>query len=357
MSKFWSPVVSRLVPYVPGEQPADSSVIKLNTNENPYGPSPIALGAIRAATQDTLRLYPDPGAARLRIAIARTYGLGPENVFAGNGSDEILAHAFHGFFSGRDPIVFPDITYSFYRTYCELYGIAHRTVPLDDRFKVDIASLKSPCGGVVVANPNAPTGIALGLDAIETILDQNRDVVVIVDEAYVDFGAGSAARLVPNHDNLLVVQTFSKSRSLAGLRVGFALGQPHLIEALQRIRDSFNSYPLGRLALAGAEAAWTHTDWFEETRHMVIASRERLAAGLTDLGFDVLPSAANFLFVSHGTVPAVDLAAKLRSDGILVRHFPVGRIDNHLRISVGTDEECDLLLRAVRTIIDGSHRS
>jgi len=351
MSRFWSPIVEKLVPYTPGEQPMDRSFVKLNTNENPFGPSPIALGAIRAATGDGLRLYPDPGALSLRSAIAQRFALTVDHVFAGNGSDEILAHAFHAFFSGKAPVLFPDITYSFYRTYCELYEIDYRLVPLDDGFRLDPAALAGPGGGVVLANPNAPTGIALDLSAIETVLGQNPDRVVLVDEAYVDFGAESAAGLIPDHDNLLVVQTFSKSRSLAGLRVGFALGQPHLIEGLQRIKDSFNSYPLGRLALAGAEAAWNDTDWFEETRRLVIAERERVRQGLIGLGFTVLPSAANFLFVSQDRLPADALLAGLRTEGILVRHFRQERIANWLRISIGTAEENDALLLALKKLV------
>ncbi|MBO6855413.1 histidinol-phosphate transaminase [Roseibium sp.] len=353
MSRFWSPIVSKLVPYTPGEQPKDRSFIKLNTNEHPYGPSPIALGAIRAATEDSLRLYPDPSAGALRATIGASFGLGVDHVFAGNGSDEVLAHAFHGFFSGKDKLLFPDITYSFYKTYCELYGISHRSVPLDDDFRIDPASLGGPCGGIVLANPNAPTGIALDLAAVRSVLERNPNVVVLVDEAYVDFGAESAARLVPEFDNLLVVQTFSKSRGLAGLRVGFALGQPHLIEGLQRIKDSFNSYPLDRLALAGAEASWQDTAWFEETRRLVITERHRMAEGLRSLGFNVLPSAANFLFVSHETRAARDLLTGLRDEGILVRHFNKDRIDNWLRISIGTEEEGEALLKVMAGLVAG----
>ncbi len=351
MSRFWSPIVNTLVPYVPGEQPKDGSFIKLNTNENPFGPSPIALGAIRAATDDGLRLYPDPTALALRETLAASFGLTVDHIFAGNGSDEILAHAFHAFFSGKAPVLFPDVTYSFYRTYCGLYEIDYRTVPLDDDFCVDPEALKGPCGGVVLANPNAPTGIALDLAAIETVLQQNPDAVVLVDEAYVDFGAQSAARLVPDYDNLLVVQTFSKSRSLAGLRVGFAVAQPHLIEGLQRIKDSFNSYPLDRLALAGAHAAWDDRDWFEETRRLVIGERDRMTAGLRELGFTVLPSSANFIFASHETKAAADLMSGLRAEGILVRHFTQDRISNWLRITVGTAEECDAFLQAAGRLV------
>lgn len=351
MSRFWSPIVEKLVPYSPGEQPKDRSFVKLNTNENPFGPSPIALGAIRAATGDGLRLYPDPRAGSLRAAIAERFALTADYVFAGNGSDEILAHAFHAFFCGKAPVLFPDITYSFYRTYCELYEIDYRLVPLDDEFRLDPARLAGPGGGVVLANPNAPTGIALDLAAIETVLRQNPDSVVLVDEAYVDFGAESAAGLIPDHDNLLVVQTFSKSRSLAGLRVGFALGQPHLIQGLLRIKDSFNSYPLGRLALAGAEAAWNDIDWFDETRRLVMAERERVRQGLIGLGFTVLPSAANFLFASHDRLAAGDLLVGLRTEGILVRHFRQERIADWLRMSVGTAEENDTLLHALQKLL------
>jgi histidinol-phosphate aminotransferase len=226
-------------------------------------------------------------------------------------------------------------------------------VPLDDDFRIDPASLGGPCGGIVLANPNAPTGIALDLAAVRSVLEQNPDVVVLVDEAYVDFGAESAARLVPEFDNLLVVQTFSKSRGLAGLRVGFALGQPHLIEGLQRIKDSFNSYPLDRLALAGAEASWQDTTWFEETRRLVITERQRMAEGLRSLGFNVLPSAANFLFVSHETRAARELLTGLRDEGILVRHFNKDRIDNWLRISIGTEEEGGALLKAMAGLVAG----
>ncbi|POF29766.1 histidinol-phosphate transaminase [Roseibium marinum] len=351
MSRFWSPIVEKLVPYTPGEQPGQRNVIKLNTNENPYGPSPHALEAIRVATGDGLRLYPDPAATDLRKAIAATLGLDVDHVYAGNGSDEVLAHAFNAFFTGKDAIVFPDITYSFYRTYCELYSIQADKIPLDAAFRCNPQDYRRPCGGVVIANPNAPTGIAMPLEDIARIARQNPDVVVIVDEAYVDFGAESAVSLVPRFENLLVVQTFSKSRSLAGLRVGFAVAQPHLIDALQRVKDSFNSYPLGRLALAGAVAAWKDREWFDRTRQLVMADRDGTAKALQDQGFDVLPSAANFLFASHQKVPAEKLLRDLRARGILVRYFARDRIGNHLRISIGTTEECAALLEATGSIV------
>ncbi|MCV0429451.1 MAG: histidinol-phosphate transaminase [Roseibium sp.] len=351
MSRYWSPIVDRLVPYTPGEQPKDKVFAKLNTNENPYGPSPAALAAINKATDDRLRLYPDPESAELKNAIASTLKLGSDHIFVGNGSDEVLAHGFNAFFTGKASILFADITYSFYKTYCELYGIEHTKVPLTDSFEYDTRDYAVPCGGVVIANPNAPTGMAMPLSRIEQILEQNPDVVVLVDEAYVDFGADSAVDLVPHYDNLLVVQTFSKSRSLAGLRVGFAIAQPHLIEGLRRVKDSFNSYPIGRLSLEGALAAWTDRDWFDATRKKVIADREKVATQLGAQGFNILPSAANFVFATHKTVPAKTLLAELRARGILVRHFNQARIDNWLRISIGTSEECDKLLEATADIL------
>lgn len=353
MNRFWSPLVERLTPYVPGEQPKHQVLAKLNTNENPYGPSPLALESIRAATSDDLRLYPDPVAGHLRQAIATTLGLDASEIFVGNGSDEVLAHAFNAFFGGGEPVLFADITYSFYPTYCDLYGFSYRRVPLDTDFRVDPRDYAAPRAGIVVANPNAPTGVAMPLGGIEQILRQNPDVVVIVDEAYVDFGGDSATSLVPRYDNLLVIQTFSKSRSLAGLRVGFAVGQAHLVEGLTRVKDSFNSYPLGRLALAGALAAWNDREWFDKTRRLVMADRERTAGRLRDQGFAVMPSAANFLFAAHRTVPAETILAGLRSRGILVRHFRQERIRNWLRISIGTTAECESLVEATARIVGG----
>lgn len=351
MSKFWSSIVETLVPYTPGEQPKRQQFIKLNTNENPYGPSPRVLEALTAASGDELRLYPDPSALDLRQEISGTYGLSPDHVFAGNGSDEVLAHSFLAFFSDKAPILFPDITYAFYKTYCRIYRIQHHLIALGKDYRWNPANFSKPCGGVVLANPNAPTGIAVSLEDIEYVLKQNPEVVVLVDEAYVDFGALSAASLVPHYENLLVVQTFSKSRSLAGLRVGFALGQPHLIEALMRVKDSFNSYPLGRLSLVGALEAWRDQTWFEETRSRVMQDRECLRDGLVQRGFVVLPSAANFLFVSHLSLSATHLSEELRTRGILVRHFSQKRIDNWLRISIGTTAECKALVSAIDEIL------
>ena len=351
MSRFWSPLVHQLTPYVPGEQPALRDLVKLNTNENPYGPSPRALAAIVEAADDSLRLYPDPTALRLRSAIATTFGLTPELIFVGNGSDEVLAHTFAALLKHDAPLLFPDVTYSFYPTYCGLFHVAFRQIPLDPAMQVGVADYRQPCGAIILANPNAPTGIALPLNDIERLLADHPDQVVVIDEAYVDFGAESAVPLVARYPNLLVIQTFSKSRSLAGLRVGFAIGQRPLIEALERIKDSFNSYPLGRLAIVGAVAAWEDQAWFDTNRNKVIATRKRLDAGLRGLDFSVLPSSANFVFARHASQAGADLAAELRKLGILVRHFPKARIQDYLRISVGTDAECDRLISALRELV------
>ena len=352
MSKFWSPVVHSLTPYVPGEQPKLTNLVKLNTNENPYGPSPKVLEALQAEVGDTLRLYPDPNADRLKQAVAAHFGLQPNQVFVGNGSDEVLAHAFHALLKHEAPILFPDITYSFYPVYCGLYGVAYRTVPLTEQFEIRVDDYLQPNGGIIFPNPNAPTGMPLALAEIERMLQANADSVVVVDEAYIDFGGESAAQLVDRYPQLLVVHTLSKSRSLAGLRVGYALGHPDLIEALTRVKDSFNSYPLDRFALAGGVAAMQDQAYFEETRNKVIASREKLVSDLQALGFEVLPSAANFIFARHATRDGAELTAKLRERSVIVRHFKnPARIAPFLRITIGTDEECRALVNALHEIL------
>ncbi|WP_263142296.1 histidinol-phosphate transaminase [Pseudomonas sp. RIT-PI-AD] len=348
MSKFWSPFVKDLVPYVPGEQPKLSRLVKLNTNENPYGPSPLAVAAMRDEIGDSLRLYPDPTGERLKRAAAAYYGVRPEQVFVGNGSDEVLAHAFYGFFKNGRPLLFPDISYSFYPVYCGLYGIPHETVALDERFRIRVEDYARPNGGIILANPNAPTGCLLSLAEIERLLQGSPDSVVVVDEAYIDFGGESAVTLVDRYPNLLVTQTLSKSRSLAGLRVGLAIGQPDLIEALERIKNSFNSYPLDRIALAGAAASFEDRVHFERTCQAVIAHREHLVGELQGLGFEVLPSAANFVFARHPRRDAGELAAALREQGVVVRHFKQARIAQFLRISVGLPEQNRALLDALQ---------
>src|SRR5262245_14213902 len=350
MSRFWSSVVHGLSPYVPVEQPKLDSIVKLNSNENPYGPSPRVLAAIASAT-DRLRLYPDPRASNLCETIAARYDVAPEQVFVGNGSDEVLAHTFQALLKHDAALLFPDITYSFYPVYCSLYGIHYEEVPLDAEMRVQVADFRRPCGAILLPNPNAPTGIGLPREAIEALVAEHPDQLVVIDEAYVDFGADSAVSLVARHDNLLIVQTLSKSRALAGLRVGFAIGQRPLIEALERVKGSFNSYPLDCLAIAGAVAAIKDEAWFQETRQRVIASRELLYRGLSDLGFDVLPSVANFVFARHPRHRGADLAAKLREQGVLVRHFQKPRIQDFLRITVGTEDQCSRLIAVARSLI------
>lgn len=348
---FWSDGIGDLRPYVPGEQPAIAGLVKLNTNENPFPPSPAALEAIRQAANADLRLYPDPDSTRLRQAFAQAHGIAPECVFAGNGSDEVLAHAFLGLLKHARPILFPDITYSFYPVYCRLYGIAFETVPLDAQFGVRPDDYARPNGGIVLPNPNAPTGRALARQEIRRLLEANRDSVVLVDEAYVDFGAESAIPLVAQFPNLLVTHTLSKSRSLAGLRVGFAVGQPGLLQALERVKGSFNSYPLDRLALAAGTAALQDRAHFEHTRQEVVATRGWLAAQLARLGFEVIPSQANFLFAAHASHAGADLLRLLRERRILVRHFAAPRIDRFLRITVGTRADCEALVAALENIL------
>lgn len=351
MSQYWSDLVHQLTPYVPGEQPKLDNLTKLNTNESPYGPSPKALAAIQEAAADSLRLYPDPEGRELREAIADYYGIQVEQVFVGNGSDEVLAHTFQALLKHEAPLLFPDITYSFYPVYCQLYGIDYRTVPLAEDFSVQVADYSQPNGGVIVPNPNAPTGRLLSLSDIETLLRANPSSVVVIDEAYIDFGGESAVKLIQDHANLLVIQTLSKSRALAGLRVGFAMGNAALIEGLLRVKDSFNSYPLGRPALAGAVASIRDKEHFESSCARIIASRERMSTELESLGFEVLPSQANFVLARHPERDAEQLQASLRADGIVVRYFKQPRIQQYLRITVGTDAEIDRLLASLRAVL------
>lgn len=354
MSKYWSDVVHTLTPYVPGEQPKMENLVKLNTNENPYGPSPKVLEALKNEVTDSLRLYPDPNSDALKNAIAETYGLTPTQVFVGNGSDEVLAHVFHALLKHDAPLLFPDITYSFYPVYCGLYGIEYQTIPLTENFCIRIEDYLKPNGGIIFPNPNAPTSIPLPLAEIEKLLQKNTDSVVVIDEAYVDFGADSAVGLINAYPNLLVTQTLSKSRSLAGLRVGYALANPELIEALIRVKDSFNSYPIDRFASAGAIAALQDQAYFERTRQQVISTRENLVKEMQVLGFEVLPSGANFIFAKHKKMDGAELAQKLRERSIIVRHFKSpARIAPFLRITVGMDVQSRLLLKALKEIVAG----
>lgn len=353
MKKHWSRRIRDMVPYVPGEQPRDRQFIKLNTNENPYPPSPKALEALRAAAGDSLRLYPDPECTELRAAIAAAHGLSPEQVFPGNGSDEVLAFCFQAFFDPDRPVHFADITYTFYAVYASYFGLTPELVPLAEDFTLPVADFLAPgCGGVVLANPNAPTGLAVELADIRRILEAHRDQVVLVDEAYIDFGGASADVLVPEYDNLVVVRTLSKGHALAGLRVGYALAQPDLIAALRCVRDSINSYTVDRAAQAAAAASLRDAAYFQERTAQVVRTRQRTALALRDMGFAVTDSQANFLFVRHPQVPAKTLLDGLRERGILVRWFDRPRIRDYLRITVGTDGEMDALTAALKELTE-----
>jgi histidinol-phosphate aminotransferase len=352
MSDFWSPNIRALTPYVPGEQPQVDGLVKLNTNEHPLGPSPRVIEAIQSVLNNQLRLYPDPHARVLKTAIARRYGLGVDQVFVGNGSDDVLNLAFLAFFKRDEPVLFADLTYGFYPVFCALHGISSHIVALTDEFRIRVEDYLGQghprAGGIIIANPNAPTGLALSLQDIERIVSGNPQAVVLIDEAYVDFGAQTAAGLIERYPNLLVSHTLSKSRSLAGLRVGYAMGSAQLIEGLERVKDSTNSYPVDTLAQVGATAAIEDDVYFEHACQQVIAERERLTRQLESIGFEVIPSSANFVFARHPRHKGIDLAQWLRERAILVRHFSKPRVQDYLRITVGTSEQTELLINALR---------
>lgn len=329
-------------------------LVKLNTNESPYGPSPKALAAINSLNNEDLRLYPDPEGVALKKAIATLHGLNPNQVFLGNGSDEVLAHVFAGLLKQNKPIQFPDITYSFYPVYCKLFGIDYQTVPLGPEFEIDPSTYKIPNGGIIFPNPNAPTGRSIARADIEKLLARNTDSVLVIDEAYVDYGTESCIPLLRGNkcpENLLVVHTLSKSRALAGLRVGFAIGHPSLIEGLERVKNSFNSYPLGRLAQAGAVAAIEDQAHLEASSQKVIQTREKLVSQLKALGFETLPSTANFIFTRHPQHTGAKIYQALRDRGIIVRHFKSPRVEEFLRITIGTDEQSNELVTALQEIL------
>jgi len=354
MSKYWSDTTKGLDPYVPGEQPKDKQFIKLNTNESPYACSPAALEAMQQVVSGDLRLYPDPNADELKQSIADFYDVEKNNVFVGNGSDEVLAHAFVGLLKQSGKLLYPDISYSFYPVYCNLFGIDAIAVPLNDEFAIDPKDYRQPNGAIILPNPNAPTGIALSLTEIRDILDNNPDSPVLIDEAYVDFGADTAISLIGDYPNLLVVQTLSKSRALAGLRVGFAVGDTALIEALERVKNSFNPYPLGRIEQAGATAAIKDKAHFENFCQKIIRTRQRATESLESLGFEVLPSRANFVFAKppNGS-NAENIYQVLKEQGVLVRYFNKPRISGYLRISIGTDDEMDVFIERLKVILAG----
>ena len=351
MDKPFLDKLRRIDPYVPGEQPQTADIIKLNANENPYPPAPGVQEALRTFDASSLALYPDANGKRLKAALAERFGMKPSQVFLGNGSDDVLALAFQSFFCSEGPILYPDITYSFYPVWCDLFRIPYETMPLDEDFCVNIRDYDRPNGGVVLPNPNAPTGRGLSLDALEDLLQHNADCVVIIDEAYVDFGAQSAVPLLDKYENLLVVQTMSKSRSLAGMRIGYALGSETLIATLEAVKNSYNSYTMDALALAAGEASVRDEDYFRQSCAKVIATRERAAEALRELGFTVLPSLTNFLFVTHPKKEALVIFECLRQKNIFIRYFKLPRIDNYLRITVGTDEQMDKLIAALKEFL------
>ena len=352
--RFWSPEVRELEPYTPGEQPKIQNLLKLNTNENPYPPSPKVVEAVQAVLThqaDALRLYPDPDATQLKQAIATQQNVNVDEVFVGNGSDEVLAHIFKAFFIQDQPSLYPDITYSFYPVYSQFFSVKTQQIPLNDDFEIVLDDYRQANGGIIITNPNAPTSIALSLQQIEQILQANPDRVVVIDEAYVDFGAETAVGLVEQYDNLVVCQTTSKSRSLAGLRVGFAIAQAHLIAALEAVKNSFNSYPMDRFAIAAAVASFEDQAYFEAQCQKVIQSRDKLVEELKEIGFKVLPSKANFIFVTHPARDAAELAIQLREQGVLVRYFNKPRIDQYLRITIGTDQQNQRLVETLKTLL------
>jgi histidinol-phosphate aminotransferase len=352
LSKYWSKVVGRLQPYVPGEQPRDRKYIKLNTNENPYGPSPRVLEAIKAEAGDSLKLYPDPSCDALLEAAAEYYGVSKGQIFAGNGSDEVLAFSFMAFFDPGRTVLFPDITYTFYPVYTSLFGLDYRTIPVNGDFSLPVEEFYGSPGGVIIANPNAPTGRFMPSESVARILENNREVVVIVDEAYINFGGESAVGLIKDYPNLLVIHTFSKYRSLAGMRLGFAIGHHDLITGLNMVKNSFNSYTLDRLAIIAGTEAFRDNAYYDKINGKVVSTRKRFSAELKRLGFDVPESVANFVFAAHAKVPAAEIFAGLKARGILVRYFDKPRISNRLRISIGTESEMDCVLRALREILN-----
>ena len=357
MSKFWNDKIKEIEPYTPGEQPKDKKYIKLNTNENPYPPSSKVIEKIKSMNLEDLKLYPDPDVTELGKVIAEYFSnkindkVTHKQVFIGNGSDEVLAFIFMTFFNAGDKVYYPDITYSFYPVYADLFNVKEVKIPLNDSFEIEIQKYFGLDGHIIIANPNAPTSIALKLDEIEEIVKNNPNQLVIVDEAYVDFGAESAVKLINKYDNVLVVQTFSKSRSMAGIRLGYALGSENIIEGLNRLKFSFNSYTIDRISIEAGIESFKDNEYFEKTNAKIIQTREKTVEKLKKLGFKVLNSSANFIFISHNKVFAGDLYKQLKENGVLVRYFAKDRIDNYLRVTIGTDEEMGTFIEELEKII------
>ena len=352
MDKLWKKNLRDIEPYVPGEQSKEKNIVKLNANENPYPPSPKAVEAINGFPCDGLRLYPDANATVFKQAMADYYNVQPENVFLGNGSDDVLALCFQAFFNSDKPIVFPDITYSFYPVWCRLFNIPFKNYPLNADFRIDVADYAEENGGVVIPNPNAPTSLGEGKEFIEKLMEYNQDCIVIVDEAYVDFGGYSSVELTKKYENLIVTGTFSKSRSLAGLRIGYAIGNKELIAVLEAVKNSYNSYTVDSISMAAGTASINDKAYFEETVSKVIATRDRVIKELRALGFTALESQTNFIFATHSTLNMRDYFEWLKTQKVFIRYFNLPRIDNHVRITVGTDEEMDIFLDKTKAYLN-----
>ena len=344
----WEKNLRKITPYVPGEQPKNSNIIKLNANENPYPPSPEVINALKNFDAEHLRMYPNSSSLKLKSAIAKHFKLKESEIFVGNGSDEVIALAFMACFHSSKPILFPDITYSFYPVWCSLFDIDYQTIPLDKDFCVNIADYNR---GIILPNPNAPTGMGLYKNDMEALFEQNKNSIIIIDEAYVDFGAYSCIELLHKYDNVIVIQTFSKSRSLAGMRIGMAMGNEKIIQTLEAVKNSYNSYTMDSIAIEVGTASIADENYLKQTCQKIIATRQRTTKALKNMGFHVFPSQSNFLFVTHNTIPAIEIFEKLKSDNILIRYFNLPRINNHLRITIGTDEQMDILLQHISNIV------
>ena len=352
MDKLWTENLRDIEPYVPGEQSSDKDIIKLNANENPYPPSPKALEAMKNFDIAELKKYPNANSAPLKAALADYYNVDMKNVFVGNGSDDVIAIAFQALFNSNLPIAYPDLTYSFYPVWCRLFGIPFKTYPVDDAFRINPEDYKEKNGGVVIPNPNAPTSIGEGPDFVRKIMEYNRDSVVIIDEAYVDFGGVSSVPLISEYENLLVTGTFSKSRSLAGLRIGFAIGSERLVSVLEAVKNSYNSYTVDSLSIEIGRASVLDDAYFKDTCRKIMNTRQRVADELRALGFSLPDSSANFLFVTHDKLSMKEMFEYLKEKKVFIRYFAIPRIDNYVRITVGTDDEMDVLLKEIRGYMD-----
>lgn len=352
MHQEWMKNLRDIKPYVPGEQSKEKNIVKINANENPYPPSPEAIKAINEFDCNRLRFYPDANALEFKKALAEFYGVSVENVFLGNGSDDVLALSFQAFFNSDKPIAYPDITYSFYPVWCRLFNIPYKNYPLDDNFRINPEDYKEQNGGVVIPNPNAPTSLGEGREFIERIMEYNKDSVVIIDEAYVDFGGYSSVELTKKYENLLITGTFSKSRSLAGMRIGYAIGSKTLISVLEAVKNSYNSYTLNSISMAAGTAAIKDRAYFESTVSKVIATRQRVAEELRALGFTVLNSQTNFLFATHNAINIKDYFEWLKAQKVFIRYFNLPRINNYVRITIGTDDEMNVFLNKTKEYIN-----